>query len=582
LTDFQKLVESSLGQSLPIYGASLFDNVPSTFAPADHIPVTADYVIGPGDELMIRAWGQIDLDVHARVDRNGNIFLPKVGSVNVSGLRYAQIEDFMKSHIGRIYQNFDLNITMGQLRSIDIYVVGQVTRPGRYTVSSLSTLTNAIFASGGPSPHGSMRDAQLKRGGKVVTTFDLYDLLLRGDKSKDVVLQPEDVIYVAATGSQVALGGQVNVPAVYELKTETKLSDAIWLAGGLSNTAYGGKVYIEHIVDHRLHSVEEVPLDASGLSHPLADGDIVNFTPISPKFENSVTLRGNVAQPGRYPWHSGMRISDLIPTREFLITREYWKQQNTIVLESETTGGHVKGTAGTVNSVKRNAPEIDWNYAVVQRMSTEDLSTLLIPFDLGKAILGQDAASNVTLQPGDIITIFSQADLKVPEGQQTKLITLVGEFGSAGVYRVMPGENLREAIQKAGGTTPSAYLYASQFTRESARVEQQARLDLLVAQAERNVATSTAKRAQSAQTAQEVSAATASFEAERVTLEKLRQLKAEGRIVLNIHPDDHTVDSIPDIPLEDGDPDRSPASMPPSVGSTSDQPLRSSQTSRTL
>ena len=553
LTDFQKLVESSLGQPLPIYGASLFDNVPSTFAPADHIPVTADYVIGPGDELMIRAWGQIDLDVHARVDRNGNIFLPKVGSMNVSGLRYAQIEDFMKSHIGRIYQNFDLNITMGQLRSIDIYVVGQVTRPGRYTVSSLSTLTNAIFASGGPSPHGSMRDAQLKRGGKVVTTFDLYDLLLRGDKSKDVVLQPEDVIYVAATGPQVALGGQVNVPAVYELKTETKLSDAIWLAGGLNNTAYGGKVYIEHIVDHRLHSVEEVPLDASGLSHPLADGDIVNFTPISPKFENSVTLRGNVAQPGRYPWHQGTRISDLIPNREFLITREYWKQQNALVLESETTGGHVKGTVGTVNSVKRNAPEIDWDYAVVQRMSKEDLSTELIPFNLGKAILGQDAASNVTLQSGDIITIFSQADLKVPEGQQTKLIRLEGEFGSAGVYRVMPGENLREVVEKAGGITPSAYLYASQFTRESARMEQQARLDLLIAQAERNVATSAAKRAQSAQTAQEVSAANATLEAERVTLEKLRQLRAEGRIVLNIHPDDHTVGSIPDIPLEDGD-----------------------------
>jgi len=553
LTDFQRLVQSSLGQVLPIYGASLFDNVPSTFAPADHIPVTADYVIGPGDELMIRAWGQIDLDVHARVDRNGNIFLPKVGSVNVSGLRYAQIEDFMKSHIGRIYQNFDLNITMGQLRSIDIYVVGQVTRPGRYTVSSLSTLTNAIFASGGPSPHGSMRDAQLKRGGKVVTTFDLYDLLLRGDKSKDVVLQPEDVIYVAATGPQVAMGGQVNVPAVYELKTETELSDAIWLAGGLNNTAYGDKVYIEHIVDHRLHSVEEVPLDASGLSHPLADGDIVNFTPISPKFENSVTLRGNVAQPGRYPWHQGMRIRDLIPNREFLITREYWKQQNALVLESETTGGHVKGTAGTVNSVKRNAPEIDWNYAVVQRMSKEDLSTQLIPFNLGNAILGQDAASNVTLQSGDVITIFSQADLKVPEGQQTKLIRLEGEFGSGGVYRVMPGEKLREVVEKAGGITPSAYLYASQFTRESARMEQQARLDLLIAQAERNVATSAAKRAQGAQTAQEVSAANATLEAERVTLDKLRQLRADGRIVLNIHPDDHTVDSIPDIPLEDGD-----------------------------
>jgi protein involved in polysaccharide export with SLBB domain len=553
LTDFQLLVESSLGKVLPIYGASLFENVPTTFAPVDHIPVTADYVIGPGDELMIRAWGQIDLDVHARVDRNGNVFLPKVGSVGVAGLRYAQLEDFMKSHIGRIYQNFDLNVTMGELRSIDIYVVGQVTRPGRYTVSSLSTLTNAIFASGGPSPHGSMREVQLKRRGKVVTTFDLYDLLLNGDKSKDVVLQPEDVIYVTSNGPQVAMGGQINVPGIYELKTESKLSDVIRLSGGLTNTAYGGKLYIEHIVDRRVHSVEEVRLDEAGLAHPLTDGDIVNFTAVSPKFENSVTLRGNVAQPGRYPWHLGMRISDLIPNREFLITREYWKQQNALVLESASTGAHVKGTIGTVNEVKRSAPEIDWNYAVVQRMSKEDLSTELIPFNLGKAILGQDGGNNVALQAGDVITIFSQADLKVPEGQQTKLIRLEGEFGSAGVYRVMPGEGLREAITKAGGLAPSAYLYGSEFTRESARIEQQARLDLMIAQAERDIAHSTAKRTQSAQTLQEVSAANQTFQAEQVTLDKLRQLRAQGRIVLNLHPDDHSLDSLPDIPLEDGD-----------------------------
>ncbi len=553
LTDFQQLVQSSLGQVLPIYGASLFENVPSTFAPVDHIPVTADYVIGPGDELMIRAWGQIDLDVHASVDRNGNVFLPKVGSLNVSGLRYAQIEDFMRSHIGRIYQNFDLNVTMGDLRSIDIFVVGQVTRPGRYTVSSLSTLTNAIFACGGPSSRGSMREVQLKRAGKIVTELDLYDLLIKGDKSKDVVLQPEDVIYVPPSGAEIAMGGQVNVPAVYELKTETTLSEAMRLAGGLPNTAYTGKVYVEHIVDHRVRSVEEVSLDAKGLAHLLADGDIVNFTPISPKFENSVTLRGNVAVPGRYPWHAGMRISDLVPNREFLITREYWKQQNSIALAAEFSGPQTGGVTGTVNSVKRGAPEIDWNYAVVQRMNPEDLSTQLIPFDLGKAILGQDGGNNVVLQSGDVVTIFSQADLKVPEGQQTKLIRLEGEFGSSGVYRVMPGEKLRDVIEKAGGLAPSAYLYASLFTRESARIEQQARLDLAIAQAERNLATSTAKRAQGAQTAQEVSAANATFQAEQVTLEKLRQVRADGRIILNLHPEDHTVDSIPDIPLEDGD-----------------------------
>src|SRR5271169_4326240 len=129
LTDFQQMVLSSLGKVLPIYGLSLFDNVPTTFAPVDRVPVTADYVIGPGDELLIRAWGQIDLAVHVRADRNGSIFLPKVGNLNVAGLKYAQVEDFLKSHIGRIYQNFDLNVTMGELRSIDVFVVGQARRP---------------------------------------------------------------------------------------------------------------------------------------------------------------------------------------------------------------------------------------------------------------------------------------------------------------------------------------------------------------------------------------------------------------------------------------------------------------------
>ena len=213
-----------------------------------------------------------------------------------------------------------------------------------------------------------MRQIQLKRAGKVVTELDLYDLLLNGDKSKDVVLQPEDVIYVSAGGPQVAMAGQVNVPGIYELKTETKLSEVIRLTGGLTTTAYGKKVYVEHIVDHQVRSVEEVSLDATGLAHPLKDGDIVNVTAVSPKFENSVTLRGNVAAPGRYPWRQGMRISDLIPNREFLITRQYWEQQNQVALGSLTSGGHVGGTAGTVNEVRRNAPEINWNYAVIQRM----------------------------------------------------------------------------------------------------------------------------------------------------------------------------------------------------------------------
>ena len=550
LTDFQQLVAASLGQTLPIYGQNLFLNVPTTFAPVDRVPVTADYVIGPGDELLIRAWGQIDLDVHSRVDRNGAVYIPKVGNLNVAGLRYNQLQSFLKSQIGRIYQNFDLNVSMGELRSIDVFVVGQARRPGRYTVSSLSTLANAVFASGGPSPAGSMRHIQLKRGSTVIADFDLYDLLIKGDKSKDVVLQPEDVIYIMPVGAQVAMGGQVNNPAIYELKSEVSLGDVLKLAGGLTTTASGSKVYVEQIKDRKDRSIEEIKLDEVGLAHPLKDGDVLNFAPISPRFVNSVTLRGNVAAPGRYPWHDGMRITDLIPNREFLITREYWTQQNAINLQVQASGTRL---TKELNDVRRNAPEINWDYAVIQRISEKDLSTELIPFNLGKAVLQHDDSSNLILQPGDIVTIFSQADLQVPREQQTKLVRLEGEFASSGIYRAQPGQGLRDLVTAAGGLAPSAYLYGAVFTRESTRMQQQERLDMVIAQMEKDLARQAVQASQNAKNSEEATAAKAAMDAQRVSLEKLRQFKADGRIVLNLHPNDASVADIPDIPLEDGD-----------------------------
>ncbi len=395
-----------------------------------------------------------------------------------------------------------------------------------------------------------MRHIQLKRGSKVVTDFDLYDLLLNGDKSKDVLLQPEDVIYVAPVGPEVAVGGQVNVPAIYELKGNTDLAEALRLAGGLSTTASGGKVSVEHIKDRQVHVVERVGLDAVGLAHPIKDGDVVNVTLVSPRFENSVTLRGNVAAPGRYPWHEGMRISDLIPNREFLITTEYWKQQNSVALQATEAQGRAGGVA---NEVARNAPAINWDYAVVQRLSAQGLSTQLLPFNLGNAILNHDDASNLALQPSDIVTIFSQADLSVPEAKQVKLVRLDGEFEAAGIYRAKPGERLRDLVMQAGGFTPAAYLYGAVFTRESARVEQQQRLDMMIAETEQQAARQAAQLSENARTSEELIAARAALEAQNASLDKLRKLRADGRIVLNLHPNDHTVDAIPDIPLEDGD-----------------------------
>jgi hypothetical protein len=153
--EFQEFVASSVGRRLPIYGYNLFDRVPTTFAPVDRIPVTDDYLIGPGDEILIRAWGQIDLDGKLVVDRGGEVFLPKVGALSVAGLKYQQLPEYFRTAIGRVFRNFDLTVSLGQLRSIQVFVVGQARRPGTYTVSSLCTLVNALFASGGPSGSGS-------------------------------------------------------------------------------------------------------------------------------------------------------------------------------------------------------------------------------------------------------------------------------------------------------------------------------------------------------------------------------------------------------------------------------------------
>ena len=215
---FPAIGPCSLGTLLPVYGDSLFRQVPSTFAPLREVNVTPDYVLGPGDQLVIRIWGQVNFNAQLTVDRSGSVYLPQVGEIHVAGLPYAQVKQHIHDAVGHIYKSFDLDVEMGQLRSIQVFVVGQARRPGTYTLSSLSTLVTALFATGGPSVQGSLRDIQLRRNGQTITHFDLYDLLILGDMSKDAPLLPGDVIYIPPVGAQVAIAGDVHVPAIYELK----------------------------------------------------------------------------------------------------------------------------------------------------------------------------------------------------------------------------------------------------------------------------------------------------------------------------------------------------------------------------
>jgi len=642
LTEFQKFVAATTGQILPVYGARFFQTVPSTFAPLNLAPAMPTYVIGPEDELRIRIWGEINFSSNLRVDRSGNIYLPRIGEIHVAGLQYSALEGHLREAVGRLYRKFDLSVDLGRIRSIQVYVSGQARNPGVFTVSSLSTLVDALFASGGPALDGSMRHIQLKRESQTIADFDLYALLIDGDKSKDIQLLPGDVIYIPPAGAQVAITGSIRNPAIYELRKGETAGDLIQAAGKASTIASGGKISLERIEDRQLRQATEFDFDAKGLGTILADGDILRIYSILPAYQKTVTLRGNVANPGHFSWHEGMRLSDLIPDRDSLVSRDYWWKRSQLGLpvnEFESSGGlpdihqpsnpvdllpllernkingeleadrqtrnatpmglapastqldenqgiaaRNQGTSRQNNSdnetpriqndIRQAAPAINWQYAAIERLDPQTLKTSLIPFDLGKLVLDHDATQNLAVEPEDTITIFSEADIRVPLELQTKYVHLEGEFVHAGIYSVRPGENLRDLVVRAGGLTSNAYLYGSEFTRESTRELQQQRIDEYARTAEMEIERGNMALIASATTsAQDVASAAAARDTEQAMVARLRQLRATGRIVLDLKPRSSGIDVIPPIALEDGDRFTVP-SMPATiniVGSVYDQ-----------
>jgi protein involved in polysaccharide export with SLBB domain len=637
LTEFQKFVVATTGQLLPIYGGKLFENVPSTFAPLENAPVPPDYTLGPGDEVRMRVWGKVNFNANLAVDRTGDIFLPQIGAVHVAGLSMTDAQQHLHDAIARVYRDFQIIAELGQIRSIQVYITGEARRPGVYTVSSLSTLVDALFASGGPSVQGSMRRIQLRRGAQAVTTLDLYKLLLDGDKSADAKLASGDIIFIPPVGGLFAAVGSVRRPAIYELLPGETVAAAIRSAGGVSSLASDTRASLERNVDRAARQAMEIRLDQAGLRTPLEDGDILHVLSLVSRFQKTVTLRGNLANPGRFAWHEGMHISDLIPDRDSLITRDYWwnrarlglpapefqpvRNSGTLVQpsapvdlnqqladsgqltppvldpqsgqplqpgasansepaqrsqqasNSSTGSATPRASQSTIaeqeeptepqqftvprvprNVVKQSVPDIDWSYAVIERMDPVSLKTTLIPFDLGKLVNQHDAAQDLALQGGDVVTIFSQSDIRVPIDEQTALVRLEGEFVHAGTYSVLPTDTLRSLVERAGGLTPNAYLYGSVFTRESTRVVQQRRLDESIHQMTLQMQRGNLSLAASPITsAQDLAGISAAQSSEQNLIAELRQMRATGRIVFQFKPDTTGLDAIPDIKLENGD-----------------------------
>ncbi len=650
VTDLQRLARSSTGEMIPIFGRDFFQTAPSTFAPGNSIPITPDYVLGPGDQVLVRTFGGGNAssgNSQLTVDNAGDIYVPRVGSVHVAGLRANQLQSEITTAVNRVFRNYSLSVSLGQLRSIQVYLVGEARRPGAYTVSGLSTVLNALFASGGPNVQGSMRNIQVRRGGQTLPEFDLYDLVLRGDKSRDFRLESGDTIFIPPVGPQVALAGSVRHPAIYELKDASSLDDVLKLAGGFSATGSPGQISLERIGTDLRRQATTVTLDAAGRAMVLRDGDVVYAGHISPGYEQSVTIRGNLANPGRFKWVPGMRLSDIVPDRSSLLTNNYWRernrlgvpvplfeplptqsqpgpqrygsneqqpvdqrtsgqanrtyantenqQQNDGTLQTQqqrqnvqvteqnaglATGGVVSAIDAANDRAARNegllndardpqelqerqqeaslptnrvripAPEIDWSYAVIERLNPETLKNSLVPFNLGRLVQDHDSTQNLELHAGDIVTIFSQRDILVPQREQTKFVRLEGEFAGAGVYSVGPDETLDQLVRRSGGFTAQSYLYGSSFQRESARVFQQQRLNEYITQLSGDLERESAIRAASSLTG--ITNPNALVE-ERDRVEQLRRLRSTGRIVLEFKPDDVDVAAVPRISLENGD-----------------------------
>ena len=609
-SQFQRFVQESTGKLLPHFGSNLFEN-PLAYAADTAAPAPAEYVLGPGDEVRIQIWGGVDFAGSQTLDRSGQINLPKIGTIGLSGVRVKDLEDTLRKRIATVFNTVQVNAALGKLRGITVFVVGQAQQPGTYNLSGLSTLVNAVFASGGPGVNGSMRAIELKRNGQTVTTLDLYDFIARGDKSKDATLQPGDVIMIPPAGPRIALTGVTDHAAIYEIKLGSTVQNILALGGGLSSLASTQKALLESIATapgNAKRQVKNLQLNAAGLAHTLQDGDVLTLLPISPAFANAVTLQGTVAQPLRNTWFPGMRVQDLIPDREALITPEYYKRKNQLVqnrlanLKAQgLTPAQIQAIekaqqlpedlALTTDAITQTKPaetdavragttvtdrvrgmfdQINWDYAVIERLNKNELRTQLIPFNLGRAIVQKDPAHNLELQAGDVVTIMSSADLRLPIERQSRLVRIEGEVASPGIYQALPGETLPQLVTRVGGLTPQAYLFGAEFTRESVRKQQQQNLDQVVRRLESQLssagATLTAnltgdRAAQAANLQQQQQAQM------RSQIDRLKTMASKGRVALELDPlksvvsastgtgtnPAQLVQSLPDLPLEDGD-----------------------------
>jgi Periplasmic protein involved in polysaccharide export len=426
------------------FGYDVFSTVPTTFAPATDIPVPAEYVLGPGDTLEVQLVGERGGRYTLTVGRDGTVDFPNLGPIAVAGQRFPAAKQLLEQRVAEQMIGMRANVAMGSLRSIRIFVLGEAERPGSYTVSGLSTITNALFASGGVKTTGSLRNIQLKRSGAVVTRLDLYDLLLEGNTRGDVRLLPGDVIFIPPVGITVGITGEVRRPALYEVKEGARASDVLYLTGGLTPRADPRTARLTRIEDRRNRTIVDVDLTtAQGRGRQLQSGDLVTILPIRESLEGAVSLSGNVHRPRFEQFRPGMRLTDLV---------------------------------GNLDELK---PLADRSYVLIRRESGVDRRVSVVSADLAAAFATPRSDADLQLQPRDQVFVFDlaqsretvvapiMAELQRQSGHDDQLRTVGvgGRIKVPGQYPLEPGMTVRDLLRAGGGLDAAAFGSKAELTR---------------------------------------------------------------------------------------------------------------------
>ncbi|MBD3345591.1 MAG: hypothetical protein GF401_11065 [Chitinivibrionales bacterium] len=571
--------------SLHIFGHDVFKKSRrSSFSSDDFISVPASYPVSVGDEVIIKLWGRINEEHKVVVDRDGRINIPHMGPVSVAGLPFSAMQKNIIDRVQSI-EGVQASVTMGELRSIQIFCMGEVESPGMYTVGALTNVTSALFAAGGPTKNGSLRHIELKRNGKRIKKLDFYNFLLSGNNYTNLRLKSGDVVFVPTVNKMAAIAGNVRQSALYEINDNTSLKDFIGLAGGMTPAAWTNKIQVERYSDNQYQIVLDLHTE-SGSALPefaIQDGDIVKIFPIVVKDHNVVYLAGNVSRPGKYELTEGMKINSILGSYDLLLSGTYFEyavikrfepptfQESIIpfnlsrVLEDTTVTDNIfLKPKDEIYVFHRDFFEPDRKVAIGGAVTNPDDYLLLENMTVRDLIiqaggLSEDASpergelyrrtfdqANVTTQKIEFCVQCALDDdpehnfelnkldrvfIRSKRGwEEEKKVTLAGEFIYPGTYVLLEGETLGQLIRRAGGFSRNAYLTAAVFTRESVREREKEKTDEYARMLEMDIMKFTGEMASKEKGAE----AQALLQQQLANLEKLKAVKPLGRVVINL------------------------------------------------